>query len=446
MSSATLLGASNPPAGGAATSDVIYATAGAMVVTVLLLRPILLYKLGRFPALGRPANLEERATNLPGWAALPGSFLAIALLIAVFGMYWDISLHIDQGRDPGPLANPAHYFILAGLFCVLTAGVLGIALPNKPTRTSIRLANGVHAPIGGLMIAICGASSLLAFPLDDIWHRIFGQDVTLWGPTHIMLIGGASLSVLGAWALHAEGDEERKAAGRPLPLWTRIREITLAGSFMVALSTMQGEFDFGVPQFALALQPTLIMLAAGIGLVTARIRIGPGGAIGALAVYAAIRGTLTLLVGPLFGEITPHFPPYVVEALVVEGVALLYLRGQAAAERPITFGALAGVGIGTIGLAAEWGFSHVWMVNPCPPPLSPGPATPALIAPLAGGVTGGFPGRALPPAAPRRERISRAVLPVAAVAAFGVIAFWIPVNAGPGVRASFDLNVQNTPD
>jgi hypothetical protein len=446
MSSLTLLGASNPPAGGAATSDVIYATAGAMVVTVLLLGPVLLYKLGRFPALGRLADFDERATGLPGWAALPGSFLAIVLLVAVFGMYWDISLHIDQGRDPGPLANPAHYFILAGLFGVLTAGVLGLALPKKPTRTSYRLAPGWYAPVGALMITICGASSLLAFPLDDIWHRIFGQDVTLWGPTHLMLIGGASLSVLGAWALHAEGDEERRAAGRPLRRWGRFREITLAGAFLVALSTFQAEFDFGVPQFALALQPTLIMLAAGIGLVTARVRFGPGGAVAALAMYIAIRGTLTLLVGPLFGEITPHFPPYVVEALVVEGVALAYLRGEPAAERPITFGALAGLGIGTIGLAAEWGWSHVWVVNPWPSSLFPEAAITGLIAAVAGGVIGGFIGRSLTPAVERRERIPRTALAVAGVAAVAIVAFWIPVNAGPSVRASFDLNVQNTSD
>ena len=195
----------------------IYATAGAVVVTILLMGPILLYKQGRFPLLGRLAALAEKATGLPGWAALPGSLLGVALLIAVFGMYWDISLHIDQGRDPGPLANPAHYFILAGLFLVLTSGVLGLALADKPTRTSYEIAPGWHAPIGALMIAVCGASSLAAFPLDDIWHRIFGQDVTLWGPTHLMLIGGAALSVLGAWALHAEGDEERRAAGRELP-------------------------------------------------------------------------------------------------------------------------------------------------------------------------------------------------------------------------------------
>src|SRR4051794_24587515 len=437
---------STPPAGGAATSDVIYATAGAMVVSVLLLGPILLYKLGRFPAIGRLGDVAERVTGLPGWAALPGTFLAVTLLIAVFGMYWDISLHIDQGRDPGPLANPAHYFILAGLFGVLLAGVLGLALPKRPTRTSYEIAPGWYAPIGALMITICGASSLAAFPLDDIWHRIFGQDVTLWGPTHLMLIGGASLSVLGAWALHAEGDEERKAAGRELPRWTRFREVVLAGAFLVGLSTFQAEFDFGVPQFALALQPTLIMLAAGIGLVAARIRIGPGGALAALGGFVAIRGTLTLLVGPLFGEITPHFPPYVAEALLVEGVAFAYLRGAPASERPVTFGALAGVAIGTVGLAAEWGWSHVWVVNSWPGALFPEGAITGLIAAIAGGVIGGFIGRALTPGLERRERIPRPALAVAGVAAVGAVAFLIPVNAGSSVRATFDLNVQNSSD
>src|SRR3712207_9066800 len=64
----------------------------------------------------RLAGLAERQTGLPGWASFPSAFIGVSLLIAVFGMYWDISIHIDQGRDPGPLANPAHYFILVGLF------------------------------------------------------------------------------------------------------------------------------------------------------------------------------------------------------------------------------------------------------------------------------------------------------------------------------------------
>ena len=29
-------------------------------------------------------------------------------------------------------------------------------------------------------MAGCGMYALIGFPLDDVWHRIFGQDVTLW--------------------------------------------------------------------------------------------------------------------------------------------------------------------------------------------------------------------------------------------------------------------------
>jgi hypothetical protein len=439
MLTPTLLGESQPPAGGAETSEVIIATAGAAVVTVLLLGPILLYKLGRFPALGRLADLDARDSNLPGWAALPGSVLGVVLLVAVFGMYWDISLHIDDGRDPGPLANPAHYFILAGLFGVLTAGVLGMALAKRPTRTSYELAPGWFAPIGALMIAICGASSLSAFPLDDIWHRIFGQDVTLWGPTHLMLIGGAALSVLGAWALHVEGDEERRAANRPLTRWTRFREMILAGAFLVALSTFQAEFDFSVPQFSLLLQPILIMLAAGIALVTARIRFGPGGAIAAMLGFWAIRGLLALLIGPVFGETVPTFPLYLAEALVVEAIGFAWLRGRPAAERPITFGALCGLGIGTIGLAGEWAWNQTWVVNEWPSSLFPEGAVLGFLAALAGGVVGGFVGRSLTPGVERTERIPRLAVPAAAALGVAVVAFAVPANAGDPVRADFQL-------
>ena len=98
-------------------------------------------------------------------AALPGTVLVGALTIAVFGMYWDISLHIDNGRDAGPLANPAHYFILVGLFGVLFAGLMAIALPfNDAGRSAVRLPNGWKAPVGALLITACGALSLSAFP------------------------------------------------------------------------------------------------------------------------------------------------------------------------------------------------------------------------------------------------------------------------------------------
>src|SRR5436190_632694 len=116
------------PAGGAATNEVIGATTGALVATAILFTLAIGHRNGRITILKRLADRASRLTGLPPWAALPADILSVALIVALFGMYWDISLHIDNGRDPGPLANPAHYFNLVGLFLAFSAGVLAVTL------------------------------------------------------------------------------------------------------------------------------------------------------------------------------------------------------------------------------------------------------------------------------------------------------------------------------
>ena len=394
-----LLAAAAPPAGGAELGQVIGATAGAMVATAVLLWVIMAHRGGRIAWVGRLAGFAERQTGLAGWASLPSALIGGSLLIAVFGMYWDISIHIDNGRDPGPLANPSHYFILVGLFGVFFCGIVSIALAKeKPSDVSVRLARGWWAPLGALMILVCGTVSLIAFPLDDIWHRIFGQDVTLWGPTHLLLFGGASFAILGVWVLQIEA---ARARGKDVPThnWIqKFRDVSLAGALLIGMSTFQGEFDFAVPQFRLVWHPILLAIAAGVALVAARIRLGRGGAIMAALFFIALRGLLTLLVGPVLGEIEPHFPLYLVEAICVELVALRWDQ-----RRPITMGAIAGVLIGTVGFFAEYGWSHVWMVNPWPSSLI-GEALPVtLIAAIGAGILGGAIGRAVTPAAAEEQ-------------------------------------------
>ena len=208
-------------------------------------------------------------------------------------MLWDISLHIAQGRDEGPLANAAHYFILAGLFGVFASGFLSMCLPlEKPSRVAVRITSDWYAPLGGVLIALCGAFSLIGFPLDDVWHRLFGQDVTLWGPTHLMLIGGAAMTLVGLAVLLVEAGAASREAGRrgELP-WARwMRRVSLPGAFLLGLSTFQAEFDFGVPQFQMIFHPLLIMLAASVSLVAARIWLGRGAALGAALFWLAMRG------------------------------------------------------------------------------------------------------------------------------------------------------------
>ena len=348
------------PAAGAALDQVVIATAGATVVTVVLLWLISGHRSGRVSLLGDVAAFAGRVGRLPAWAALPAAIAGASLFVALVGMYWDISLHIDNGRDAGPLANPAHYLILVGLFGVFAAGVIAMALPKpgeKPGPNPLRITSDWQAPVGGVLMAACGAFALIGFPLDDVWHRLFGQDVTLWGPTHLMLIGGAGMTLIANAVLLGEGMHSKRrdaiARGRrpsSEAAVTFVRRASLMGGLLIGLSTFQAEFDFGVPQYRLVFQPFLIALAAGFALVAARIWIGRGGALFAVGFYVVVRGGVSLLVGPVLGQTTPAIPLYVVEALLVEGIALLI----AARGRPLAFATVSGLAVGTIGFASEW--------------------------------------------------------------------------------------------
>jgi uncharacterized membrane protein YeaQ/YmgE (transglycosylase-associated protein family) len=202
-----------PPAGGGSTGQIVLGTIGGAIATAALFALVFAHRSGRTRFLRRQGALGERHTGLPGWAAVPLTVLGVSLLVAVFGMYWDIATHIDSGRDEGPFANASHYFILVGLFGAFAAGLLALFMADERVPASgVEIPGAWRVPLGGALMMLCSIISLSAFPLDDVWHRIFGQDVTLWGPTHLLLFGGASLSVLGALVLLTEGIRVRDAA------------------------------------------------------------------------------------------------------------------------------------------------------------------------------------------------------------------------------------------
>src|SRR6476661_2908201 len=214
MTSQIIAAASSNPAGGAAMKEVVGATTAATIVTIVLLWLGMAHRSGHTDLLEKVARWSAKIGHLPKWVAFPSGLASGSLIVALVGMYWDISLHIDQGRDPGPLANPAHYLILFGLFGVFVSGFLAIIMGDDRGGSSmIKRASSWKIPIGGIMLFACASFSLLGFPLDDGWHRIFGQDVTLWGPTHLMLFGGAGLTLLGRASLLVEGQRAARRDG-----------------------------------------------------------------------------------------------------------------------------------------------------------------------------------------------------------------------------------------
>ncbi|MGW5755533.1 hypothetical protein [Nocardia rhamnosiphila] len=412
-------------------------TGAAGVIALALLWVGYLHRNRRITWLQRLADRLGRAFNRPGWVALPLAMFLATILTALLGFIWDVSLHIGNGRDEGPLANPAHYFILAGLFFLFTAGMAAIVLPldEKPGPAAVRITRTWYAPVGGILLAGAGLYALIGFPLDDVWHRIFGQDVTLWGPTHLMLIGGAGFSLIGVLLLEYEGRHNR-----PEPRERETRRMWLLrafafGGLLIGLSVFQVEYDFGVEQFRLVLQPMLIVAAATIALVAARPVLGPGGTLVVVGFAAVVRAVVAVLVGgPIIDAPRNVFPLYLGVAVVVELLALLPL-----VRRRIVWGAVCGLVAATLGLWLESLWVGAMFVNPWPAAMWPELLAMAVPTGIAGGVVGAMLaivllGEPLPRPAVRRTLVVAAVAVVAAATTNGLM-----IEVPEGARAAVEL-------
>jgi hypothetical protein len=311
----------------------------------------------------------ERVTDLPAWSAGGVALGGAALIIAVIGFLWDVSWHIDYGRDEF-LFTPAHSMIVIGLLLLAVAAVTSVVLATVNRADVGFTVKGIRIPYSALALGVLGAGALCGFPLDELWHGAYGVDVTMWGPTHLLMIGGASFCPIALWLMLTEAGPEANKSG-----FARARRTLLAGAVLLGLSTFQGEFDFGVPQFQQLYHPVLISFAAGIGLVVAREALGRWGAVKAVAFFIGSRLALSLLIGQALNHVIPRFPLYLGGALLVE---LLWHVGRD--WRPVQRAVIAGALVGTVGLATEWAWTVLWGWHPWTATLFPGIVVAVLMA------------------------------------------------------------------
>jgi hypothetical protein len=435
-----LLGITTAPAGGAPLGQVVGATAAGLLLTLALYGVGRLHRSGRTRVLDLAATPFARLLRVPRWSALPAAVATGSVLIAGFGFYWDVAEHIDNGRDPGPFGTAAHYPILLGLFGIFTAGWLAVVMArgDEASRTGMRLMRGWTAPTSGVAMALCGAFALLGFPSDDLWHEVFGQDVTLWGPTHLILLTGGQLTIVCILGLLVEGRVAARAGGRRgLPGRGRLAvAVASAGGILAGLTVYQAEFGFGVPQYRLLFEPVLLAFSGGLALVMARIVAGRGGALAAVAFYIVVSGAMALFVGPVLGRSLPHFPTYLAAAVCVEVAGLVVSPRR----RPLAFACVGAALVGSLGTLGEWGWSHVWMPIPWPSDFVPQALGLTVPAALCGALVGAFVARALRLETGAGAR--RSWLPAAAgmVGLAAILASLVPTNvpAGSSATVAFD--------
>src|SRR6058998_341405 len=85
---------------------------------------------------------------------------------------------------------------------------------------------GFHLAAGGIALTV------LAAPIDDLWHRLFGIDVTLWSPPHLLGLAGVAINTLACALIAREA--------YPVKSWPRYV------ATVVALTSFYGSLSIGL--------------------------------------------------------------------------------------------------------------------------------------------------------------------------------------------------------
>jgi hypothetical protein len=176
------------------------------------------------------ARADSRVLHRAGlWVMLAANVLA------AWGVQWDIQWHVQIGRDsfwipPHVMTYAGVTLIVLGAFGVLAIDTLRRLVSGREPAGADRIFGITSTP--GFHLAAWGiALAVLAAPIDDLWHRLFGLDVTLWSPPHLLGLLGVAINTMACAVIAREA----YPAGR-----------VQLGTVIFALATFYGTLGIGL--------------------------------------------------------------------------------------------------------------------------------------------------------------------------------------------------------
>jgi hypothetical protein len=175
---------------------------------------------GTFPdilAQTHSSSAERRIRRISIWLML------FFLFQGGLGAVWDREWHAYVGRDQ--FWTPPHTLIYS---CVTGVGLLVLALVLLETlryhrglegandASTVRVFGFFHAPLGFIITGFGALLALISAPLDNYWHELYGIDIAMWAPFHLMGITGGMVGIFGLVYVFAgeaalERQKERRA-------------------------------------------------------------------------------------------------------------------------------------------------------------------------------------------------------------------------------------------
>lgn len=282
------------------------------------------------------------------------TFVALGLaatFTALFGVYWDVTWHATIGRDSFWI--PPHLLVYTGVGLFLLAALGGFGLVWQGSA-SLRPALTNPTGLGFAIAALGPIIQITAAPLDDLWHRLYGLDVTIWSPPHLMGIAGGMVGIYGLLAALAV--DLPKQLSRPV--WRGLTgsetlSLLLWGAALSLSMFALAEFDFHLDERDPLFYPLLAGVLAAISLLgTARYLGRPGAATVVALIYTLFRSLVVLIIWSmgLEGHFTP--PVFVLAPALAIDLALWRSKGRSIL--------LATLLSGPALLLGEWGYQAIF--------------------------------------------------------------------------------------
>lgn len=332
-----------------------------------------------------------------------GVALLVCLVVASAGLAWDIAWHTFIGRDA--FLTPPHAVLYGGVAAAGVAALAGVLVESRRRGPGTTSLFGVfRAPLGLFVTGFGILTLVVSAPLDNYWHELYGLDVTLWAPFHVMGLIGGLVAVLGVVYLFAAELARRRRLERGG------QALLLALVLLSWSAALRGLLTIFQP--ALAHSPTTVLgpldvLTLPVGLAFSIALVGAGAAVVALrwpgatatAAMAAVVAVLFALAAPgvvRWAAAAGGYTFYTPEGPVVRPMDLLLpvaLLVPAACLDAVHRLARSGLAAGAAA-AAPAAALGTWVVAQALP-VPAGPAALGVAAALLAGAGGGWLGAQL---------------------------------------------------
>jgi hypothetical protein len=224
-----------------------------------------------------------------------------AVGLFLVGVAWDVQWHRSIGRDR--LFTAPHVVMLVG---IALAGLTSLAALLRQAWRVQRggpitcLLDAAGARVGVTLVGIGAMLAGIAFVLDDYWHTLYGIDVALWAPFHVMIVTGVGMAGVGSLAQFA-GDlrPSLTGQGRLAPeVGCAVSLAVTLGTYLVLIAEAMGRESLAqVGGLQFALYPVLLGLALPVAPVCAALVTRRNGtALLVASLFVAIRQVLFVFI------------------------------------------------------------------------------------------------------------------------------------------------------